>query len=112
MAFTATQKQEIKQHLGVPPTANVLDTLFAQLEADSAIAAKVSSALSRANETLENLKTAQDEADEIVEGGGAKFSYERMIAVKKSAYSEAIAELYRLFSWESFSHNLTGFINV
>ena len=112
MAFTATQKQDVKKHLGLPPTADVLDTLFAELEDGGAIESKVTRALSRANETLENLITAQDEADEIVEGAGARFSYERMISIKKTAYQNAVNELCRLFSWQNYTTGeIIGFYN-
>lgn len=112
MAFTAQQKLDVKKHLELPPGANVLDDLFLTLADGSTLETNVTTAITAANTALTNLQTAQTSADEIVEGEGAKFSYERMIAVKRQSYKEAVKDLARLFSWQDYPDSgIIGFFN-
>ena len=111
MAFSATNKQDIYKHFGLNPSNTWLDSILAGLEDGGTVEALTVAAITTANTALAAINTTTTEADELVEGDGAKFSYERQLAMKKSAYKMAVNELARICSWQPAfgEQTLTGF---
>jgi hypothetical protein len=99
MAFTATQKQQIKKHLDLDPKTYVLDRLLPTLQDGGAIEAEVTASITECETTLAAVKTAQDASDDIASGAGAVFNKPREIAIKKARYMEAVCNLSRLVGW-------------
>lgn len=96
MALTATQRLLVKKHLNVWPHDTLVDASIEALEDGAEKEGELTTALSLCNTTLTNLQTAQTASDELVEGGGARFSYERYISIRRAAYRDAQLDLARL----------------
>ena len=99
MAFTAQQIHDIKKHLGVHPKSTIMDPLISTLQDGSTLETNTVTAITTANTAFTAIQTAQTEADDIVEGGGARFNYHGRIAIKKQQYRDAVVELARLVGW-------------
>lgn len=113
MALTATQKLQAKRHLGEHPVATILDPLFSVLEDGAEKETELVAAIALCETTETAIDTVTTEADEIVEGGGAKFSYERRLAMKQRAYRKAVCDLGRIIGYPvPESGGLTGFLSV
>lgn len=96
MALTAAQVLQVKKHIGVVPTSTTLDASIDALEDGSVKEAELVAALNRCNSTMADYQDAQENADDLTEGGGAKFSHPLNISIKRKAYDEAVMDLARL----------------
>lgn len=113
MALTTTQRLQIKKHLGQHPEATILDPLILKVEDGGAMETELVAALTEANTTEAAIDTAEDEADDIVSGGGATFSSERRIAIKKSRYRRSVCDLARIIGFPTpFEQGITGFFRA
>ncbi len=99
MALTTTQRLQIKRHLGEHPIDTILDPFFTVLEDGAEKEAELVAALNVCNTAESAIDATTTEADEIVEGGGAKFSYERRLAFKQRAYNKAVCNLARIIGY-------------
>ena len=113
MALTTTQRLQIKRHLGEHPEATILDPLIAKIEDGAAMEAELVTALAVAVAAETAIEDTEDEADEIVEGGGAKFSYERRASMKERRYRRAVCDLARIIGFPvPFEQGVTGFFRI
>jgi hypothetical protein len=99
MSLTDAQKLAIKKHLKEHPKSTIIEPLIATLEDGDANETELLAALTASDTALTNLRTAQSEADEIAEGGGARFNHNSRIAIKRQAYQEAVAYLAQFIGW-------------
>lgn len=113
MTLTTTQKLQIKRHLGEHPISTILDPLISTLEDGAEMEAELTTALTTCNTTETAIDDTTDQADEIVSGGGATFSYERRLAFKQQAYRKAVMHLARIIGYPLPQvGGVTGFFNV
>jgi hypothetical protein len=97
MALTTAQKLAAKKHLGYHPTESILDPFFAVIEdAGATQETELTTSISTCDTAKAAIKTAQDATDDLVEGGGAKFSYTGVVAARKQAYREEVENLARI----------------
>lgn len=110
MALTGAQKLQAKKHMGVWPHDDILDASIAALEDGSVKESELTAAIALCETTQAAIKTAQSGSDELVEGGGAKFSYERYISIRRRAYRDAQLDLARILSvdLESSDASMSG----
>src|SRR5690348_3894532 len=102
MALTDTQKLSLKKHLGVTPIDTILDPFIAQVEAEgTAFETELTDAISTCDDALDAIRTVQTSADELTEGAGAKFDYNRSIAIKRRQYEEEVGNLARIMGYPS-----------
>ena len=113
MPLTDSQKLAIKKHLGEQPLSIVLDANIKALEDGGAKESELTTALTACDTALTAVATTETDADEIAEGGGAKFSYERRLAIKKQSYRRNVENLARILAWlPPRMGGLTGVINL
>lgn len=108
MALTATQRLQCKRHLGITPNSTVIDAQIDALELDSDKETELTTAIARCETVVAAIRTARDEADELVEGGGARFSYSTRVAHQKANYQEAKENLARIIGIDLGQQGLHG----
>lgn len=96
MALTDTQKLQAKKHLGFWPNDTQLNASIKALEDSGAKETELTAAIAECETWYANIETVSGNADEIIEGAGAKFSYERSLAIKKRQYQSARIDLARI----------------
>lgn len=99
MTLSAAQKLKIKKHLGEHPKSTIMDPFIKVLEDGADMEAELVAALNSCDTALTAKDTVETSADELTEGGGAKFNYNRSLAIKKGAYRDAVCNLARIIGW-------------
>lgn len=112
MALTATQRLAIKKHLGEAPNSTDLNAFIGTLEDGAEMEAELVASITACDSALAAYYTATGDADELVEGAGAKFSYERRMAIKQQAYRNQVINLARLLSYPIAGGGTVGFLTV
>ncbi len=100
MALTTAQKLALKKHLGANPIDTILDPFIDTIEDEgSDYEEELTKAVKKCDTALTAIRTAQTEADELVEGGGARFNYNQRISIKKQQYREEVENLARIMGY-------------
>lgn len=114
MALTTAQRLAVKKHLGEHPDSTIIDPFITAIEDGGAMEDELVAAVTACDTALAAYFTAADAADELVAGGGAKFSYERRLSIKQQAYRARVADLARIIMWPlpGLSGTTAGFLSV
>ena len=96
MPLTATQILQAKKHMGVWPQDTTIDSSIKALSDGSTKELELTTAIAACETTYAAITTAETASDELVEGGGAKFDYDRYISTRKQAYKRSQADLARI----------------
>lgn len=108
MALTATQKLQIKRHLGVDQYSVELDDRFTKLDSDADTLAELTDTLTKCETALTAIQTAYDNVDEIASGGGAVFNHNNAITLKKKNYNRHRQNLSRIMQYPILDENIGG----
>lgn len=108
MTLTPTQVLQAKKHTGVWPNDTLIDASILGLSDGGVKEAELVAAIDLCETRYDAINTAYTDSDELVEGGGAKFSYERYTALRKEWYRDAVKDLKRLLGMEDDDANVAG----
>lgn len=107
MTLTATQILQAKKHTGVWPNDTLIDASILGLSDGAEKEEELAAAIDLCETRYAAINTAFSASDELVEGGGAKFSYERYTNLRKQWYQDAVKDLKRLLGMEDDSANVS-----
>lgn len=105
MALTDAQKHKVRRHLGLDPFDTDLDDRFTQIAADATIEALLTAIITDCDAAETAIFTAYDQNSDLVEGGGARFAYQRHVDLAKKKYKDKLAEMGRIMAFNP--ENLT-----
>lgn len=108
MALTATQKADIKEHLGYLYSDDRLDGTFEVIDADPTLLARVTTQLTACGTALTNYQTAKGNADEVTSGFGATLNHNIPISNKWEIYCEAVGLLSTRVGWPIVREDIAG----
>lgn len=98
MALTAAQRLAVREHMNVSPTDPNFGQYITAVEDGSVREAELIACLTSCDTLLEAIYAVETEADELTEGGGAKFSYQTKKKHKEQAYQRKRANMARILS--------------
>lgn len=104
----------IKRHLNIWSQDTFILPLIAAMEDGGALQTEAAQAITDCNTALAAIVAAQTEADDITEGGGAKFNPNLKISIKRRQYKDFVNDLARIIGYPQSSDtaSITGFMSL